>query len=562
MDLIYTNSSMVDQGVLLDYELDLAFGADENNLECRVQSINHCCEAGSFLYMEGTEYGGIVDSIESKTDSKEVIYRGRTWHGILNSKVLQPDSGQAYLVLNGEANAVIADLLSRLALTDLFEASSEDSGLKISNYRMNRYITGYDGIRKMLGTVDGKLKMTFNGGKVVLSAAKVHDYTQDEEFDADQVPFTARRNYRGVNHLICLGSGQLEERMVIHLYADTEGNISRTQTQFGLNEVCSIYEYSNIESEEELLQSGTEEFKGMMATDEISIDFDADSAAYDVGDIIGAVDNITGLSAYAVIAKKIVTVKNGQITVSLSPDSAKAGNSGEVGGAATGVDSFNGRNGAVVPESGDYTAAMVGAVPDGLIYQTFTVSTNDAITSALDTTMAAMTAGTARYIKITVSTSGLDLTSAAWVVLVYKNSDNYGFVDAQTYGTYSANRMTRTKSGGTWKDWCWDNPPMGTGVEYRTTERYNNLPVYVLFMDCGTMPNATIKTVAFPNGIVPTRIVRVAGRISSGWHFPVFSSDGAARADVTANLEGIKIKTDSSAWTSRTAYVQVWYTKD
>ena len=137
MDLIYTNSARVDQGVLQDYELDLAFGADENNLECKVQAGSHCCESGSLLYIEGTEYGGIIDSIESDTDSKEVIYTGRTWHGILNSKVIQPDSGEAYLVVSGEANAAIANLLSKLALTDLFEASSEESGLNISNYKMN-----------------------------------------------------------------------------------------------------------------------------------------------------------------------------------------------------------------------------------------------------------------------------------------------------------------------------------------------------------------------------------------------------------------------------------------
>lgn len=336
MDLIYTNSNMVDQGVLQDYELDLAFGADENNLECRVQAVNHCCEAGSCLYIEGTEYGGIVDSIESNTDTKEVVYRGRTWHGILNSKVLQPDNGEAYLVVSGEANAVIGSLLERLALTDLFEASADDSKLTIKSYKMNRYIQGYDGIMKMLGTVDGKLKVSFNGSKVVLSAAKVHDYTQDEEFDADQVSFTALRNYKGVNHLICLGSGQLAERMVVHLYADSEGNISQTQTQFGLDEVCAIFEYSNIESEEDLIQQGKDEFKTLKASDEISIDCDADSAAYDVGDIIGAVDNITGLSAHTTIAKKIVTIKNGRITVNLSPDTAKAGSSSESGSGSSG----------------------------------------------------------------------------------------------------------------------------------------------------------------------------------------------------------------------------------
>lgn len=335
MDLIYTNSDRVDQGVLLDYELDLAFGADENNMECRVQNGSHHCEAGSLLYIEGTEYGGIIDSITSDTGSGEVIYSGRTWHGILDSKVIQPDSGQAYLTVNGEANAVIADLLSRLALTDLFEASDENSGVTIKNYQMHRYISGYDGIMKMLSSVGGKLKVSFNGTKVVLSAAEVHDYTQDEEFDSDQVPFTAKRNYASVNHLICLGSGQLEERMVVHLYVDTDGKISRTQTQFGLDEVCSIYEYSNIETEEELVEEGTKHLKGILSTDEISIDFDADSDAYDVGDIIGAVDNITGLTAYATIAKKIVTIKNGVVTVSLSPDAAKKGSTMEVGGASS-----------------------------------------------------------------------------------------------------------------------------------------------------------------------------------------------------------------------------------
>jgi hypothetical protein len=370
MDLIYTNSEMVDQGILREYELDLAFGADENNLECRIQAGSHCCEAGSILYVDGTEYGGIIDSIESKTDTKEIFYRGRTWHGILNSKVLQPDGGQAYLTLSGEANSVLGTLIDRMALTGLFEASSEDSGLTIKNYKMNRYITGYDGILKMLKSAGGKLLLTFRGGKVILSAAKVRDYSQDEEFDADLVPFHAKRNYKGVNHLICLGSGQLEERTVIHLYADTEGNISQEQTQFGLDEVSAIYENTNIETEEELTAEGIDRLKELTASDEISIDFDADSDAYDIGDIIGAVDNITGLMAYTTIAKKIVTIKNGQITVSLSPDTAKAGSSMEVGGGAGGggggVESFNGRTGAVVPTAGDYTAEQVGAASSDL----------------------------------------------------------------------------------------------------------------------------------------------------------------------------------------------------
>ena len=40
------------------------------------------------------------------------------------------------------------------------------------------------------------------------------------------------------------------------------------------------------------------------------------------------------------------------------------GPQGPPGEAAAGVTSFNGRDGAVIPQSGDYTAAMVGARPD------------------------------------------------------------------------------------------------------------------------------------------------------------------------------------------------------
>lgn len=316
MDLIYMNADHEDLGVLLDYDMDMAFGQDENNFECTIAAGFHCCEPGFFLYIEGTEYGGIVDSIESNSDTQEVIYSGRTWHGILNSKVIEPDSGQAYLTMAGEANEVIASLLSRLALTDLFEASAEDSGLIVSNYKMNRYITGYDGIRKMLKTVGGKLKFTVQDGKVILSVVPIHDYTQDEEFDSDQVDFKVKKNFKVVNHLVCLGSGELENRMVIHLYADTKGNISQEQTQFGMDEYSAVFSYPNVESLEELEDSGRNELKSLCEPAELSVDFDADADTYDVGDIVGAYDNVTQISVSAVITKKIVTIRDGQTTIS------------------------------------------------------------------------------------------------------------------------------------------------------------------------------------------------------------------------------------------------------
>lgn len=316
MDLIYMNANKEDLGVLLDYELDLAFGTDENNFECKIQAASHCCEAGFYLYMDGTEYGGIIDSVENNTETDEVTYSGRTWHGILNSKVLQPDSGAAYLVVSGEANSVIASLLSRMSLTSLFTASSDVSDLTVSNYKMNRYITGYDGIIKMLDSVGGKLEFTFSGGMVVVSAVPKYDYTQDEEFDSDQVGFQIKKNLHSVNHLVCLGSGELENRMVVHLYVDGSGNISQTQTFTGLDEYAEVYDYPNAESEDELISSGEERLKELWNQDELQISLDDTADIYGVGDIVGAYDNITNTTISAEITKKIVTIKNGTVTIS------------------------------------------------------------------------------------------------------------------------------------------------------------------------------------------------------------------------------------------------------
>ena len=316
MDLIYMNSAKEDLGVLHDYKLDLAYGEDENDFELQIPASAHCCGAGFYLYIEGTEYGGIVDGIGSDTDAKEVTYTGRTWHGLLNSKVIEPDAGEDYLVMTGEANELLAALISRLGLGDLFVASEEDSGLNISKYKMNRYIPAYDGIRKMLKTENGKLRFTFADGKVILSAHPRGDYTQEGELDSDLVDLKVKRHYHPVNHLICLGRGELAAREVIHLYVDADGNISKTQTFTGMEERAEVYDYSSVESLEELENGGIDRLKELLIADEVAASLDEDGDQYEIQDRIGATDNITGLTVAAEITKKIVTIENGRITIS------------------------------------------------------------------------------------------------------------------------------------------------------------------------------------------------------------------------------------------------------
>lgn len=336
MDLIYMNSEMVDQGVLQDFEMDLAFGANENNFECKIPSNMHCCDAGYYLYIEGTEYGGTVDSIEVISETEEIIYSGRTWHGIIGSKIIMPllngesstgdvtiksqDSNgvsyvDKYLVISGDANKCIQFIVNRLGLSSLFRASTEASNT-INNFKFDRFIDGYSGIVKMLKSAGLRLAVEYSDGNVVLSAKTQHNYATDEEFDSDLVDMQLKKMGNTVNHLVCLGSGELENRTIIHLFADENGNISQTQTQFGIDEYAAVYDYSAVESEEELLKQGTEHLASLWLPDEMVIKLDDSSDFYHVGDIVGATDNITGLSATATIRKKIVTIRDGQISIS------------------------------------------------------------------------------------------------------------------------------------------------------------------------------------------------------------------------------------------------------
>lgn len=60
--------------------------------------------------------------------------------------------------------------------------------------------------------------------------------------------------------------------------------------------------------------------------------------------------------------------------------------------------------------------------------------------------------------------------------------------------------------GGNWQPWEWVNPPMGTGVEYRTTERWNGKPVYKKLVNMRTLPAAGLA-------FVDTEIDKVKYRI-------------------------------------------------
>lgn len=292
-----------------DFELDLAFGSDENSFELTCAA-DEAPSEGQMAYIDATEYGGVVDetAYEAGRDAAgAVTCKGRTWHGILAGKRLLPDSSSGYLSVSGKAGDVLASLIGRMGLSGLFFAASDDSQVA---YTFERFCDGYSGLKALAKANGRKVAMRRRGGMVELSLPPVVDYAN--KVDSDLLDFTLTSVHRCVNHLVCAGTGELEDRAVVHFFADAAGNVSHTQTLFGVDEIAALYDYSNAD-EAKLEEEGRKKLKEMQTQGSVEVDAH-DDIDVDVGDVISARDNAHGRTVTATVAKKVVKVSRGVAT--------------------------------------------------------------------------------------------------------------------------------------------------------------------------------------------------------------------------------------------------------
>ena len=311
MVLVVHDPERVDLRELLDFELDLAFGSDENAFELT------CAEGlapaeGQLVFVDGSEYGGVVDEASYEAGREAtgtVTCKGRTWHGVLAGKRLLPDSGSGYLSVSGKAGDVLASLIGRMGLSDLFSAASDASAV---SFTFERFCDGYSGLKAMAEANGRKVAMRRKGGKVEISLPPAVDYAS--KVDSDLLDFTLTSVHRCVNHLVCAGTGELEDRAVVHFYADEAGNVSHTQTLFGVDEIAALYDYSNAD-EEKLEEEGRKKLQEYQTQGSVEVEAH-DDIDVDVGDVISARDNAHGRTVTATVAKKIVKVSRGVATYS------------------------------------------------------------------------------------------------------------------------------------------------------------------------------------------------------------------------------------------------------
>ena len=124
---------------------------------------------------------------------------------------------------------------------------------------------------------------------------------------------TFTNDQMGINHLICMGKGELQNRQKLDLYIGKNGKVTTTQYYTGLAERQAYYDYSSAESLAELRKSGNEKLKKLAGSKKLRID--AESVDLNVGDIVVGRYRETGLVVEAPISKKIYRISDGRMTI-------------------------------------------------------------------------------------------------------------------------------------------------------------------------------------------------------------------------------------------------------
>lgn len=324
MDLIYvrteqvSGSDVVTSGYLQNYKADFDITTDIENVtndfeieralpENREDLLYEEGVISTIVYVEGTEYGGVIDGVVIDVANGTIKYTGRTWRGILAGYIIEPPAGQDYLVVSGN----LATSLRLLPMGSWIEV--EDTTYTGSSFQFDRYITTFEGATKLLKAANASLRMSIAfesdgaGGTAKLTIAEARDLTDLLEVSqdySDKVKLQITRDGKTPRCLICLGQGELHEREVIKLYAKDDWTITQ-ETQANAYPV-EIYDFS---SSEALLADGTKHYNEVIANHE-QIEVIIEGLDARLSDIVAAKDHLTGETVTAEITNIIWKCEN------------------------------------------------------------------------------------------------------------------------------------------------------------------------------------------------------------------------------------------------------------
>ena len=299
----------------VEVDLDAEYGTDsENDFEMVTNAIQTYNPYG--FYVEGTEVGGIFEYVKSITDTDIQTLCGYTWRGLMNLSLILPPSGSDYNIVSGEANTIVKSFLDNI-MGGLFVTSTEDSGLTITSYQFPLYVTTLKGLEGMLEKYGYRLSLEAKkiNGQIRVFVECVEATVVSGAYNEDSdVPMTFEVDNMGINHLVCAGQGQLQDREIVHLYIDNTGEISQTQYYTGFDERTEFYDYSSAQSTDDLVDNGTKKLKELASSKVLEIGA-PDEIDLEVGDLVKGVFP-DGTIITSPVVSKVYKISKGMVSTS------------------------------------------------------------------------------------------------------------------------------------------------------------------------------------------------------------------------------------------------------
>ena len=312
MEVIVANKNGTELRYLLYDTYDFEVGREENSFEIVIRREEYeYIPPEARIYIPDTELGGLFRRLTTDTENGTITVGGYTWRGMLQKKIIQPPSGQDYATSSGELNAIIKAKVEA-AFPNLFYGVTTSTGVSVTNYQYNRYCTLEEGLVSLLQSKGYRLDIQYSQTDkgVIVQAVPIIDYTELIEFSSDmQNNYIMEQQGDGVNHLICLGNGELKNRTVYHYYINKQGKVSTTQAYFGVDEIAAVYDSGGSELPD-LKKDGKEQIIELANHDNFSIKVDP-SLEIAIGDIVGGRDYLSKMTMSAPVWSKIIRFSAG-----------------------------------------------------------------------------------------------------------------------------------------------------------------------------------------------------------------------------------------------------------
>lgn len=150
-------------------------------------------------------------------------------------------------------------------------------------------------------------------GYASIQAVPIVDCSEQQEYSMEGNMHVDIRDCRnGVNHLVCAGEGENQQRAVVHLYVQQDGSIGETQYYFGQDEKAEAYIYTSADVTQ-LKEDGTKRLKDLMNYKKCEMT--VEDIDLELGDIVSGYDEITDTQVRKPVVRKILKVQNGSTTI-------------------------------------------------------------------------------------------------------------------------------------------------------------------------------------------------------------------------------------------------------